>query len=160
MGNNLTGPQTPYSAHCPFPSARPKTSPSLACAVTLASRPHLQRFSSPRARESSSHRPVGHACRLLLLVESRRRRRADRNGRRGISGAHQSAGTLDPLRSHAARTGSLACGPSLVRPSSSTDAPRMAGRNARTLRNPLTRSRPYRQPWPKAHLIPLVSLSS
>ena len=23
MGNNLTGPQTPYSAHCPFPSARP-----------------------------------------------------------------------------------------------------------------------------------------
>jgi hypothetical protein len=23
MGNNLTGPQTPYSAHCPFPSAWP-----------------------------------------------------------------------------------------------------------------------------------------
>jgi hypothetical protein len=103
MGNNLTGRQTPYSAHCPFPSARPKTSPFLACAVTLASRPHWQRFSSPRARGSSSHRPVGHACRLLLLAEPRRRRRADRNGRRGISGAHQSAGTLDPLCPHAAR---------------------------------------------------------
>jgi hypothetical protein len=108
----------------------------------------LAGFSSPRARGSSSHRPVGHACRLLLLAEPRRRRRADRNGRRGISGAHQSAGTSDPLRPHAARTGSLACVPSLVRPSSSTDAPRMAGWNARTPRNPLTRSRSYRQSRP------------
>jgi hypothetical protein len=112
--------------------------PSLARAVTLASRPHWQRFSPPRARVSSSRRPVGHACRLLL-AEPRRKRRADRTGRRGIFGAHQSAVTLDPRRSlHSARACSLAGGP----PSSDLPRQRMrrAWRSAWTPRNLLTRS--------------------
>jgi hypothetical protein len=82
---------------------------------------------------------VSHACRLLLLAEPRRKRRADRNGRRMIFGAHQFTVTSDPRRSlRSARACSLAGGPP------SSDLPhqqtRRAWRSARTPRNPLTRS--------------------
>jgi hypothetical protein len=82
---------------------------------------------------------VGHVCRLLLLAEPRRKRRADRNGRRVISGARQFIVTSDPLCSlRSARAYSLVGGPP------SSDLPhqqtRRAWRSARTPRNLLTRS--------------------
>jgi hypothetical protein len=78
-------------------------------------------------------------CRLLLLAEPRRKRRADRNSRRVISGARQFTVTSDPRRSlRSARPYSLAGGPP------SSDLPRQqtrrAWRSARTPRNLLTRS--------------------